>query len=271
MIYRFDEAGHGEVFSETKKPDLEAVARQSLSRLRHSADRAPALRAQPRARARRRQLHAGRAVSPDCLRLPGRSSTCRCASCAAFPRSTPVSQEHGRRGDARRLADGGRPAVGAGVLPSLFAALSSLRAAFGLRASGRGHRHPNCGAGKLCQGQGELAARRLEQRMSKLGVARRRLARRAVRPFAAPAAAAGRDRRRAALRGRDHSPPATFPGRTRSARSRNGSARNSSAVSFRRPVSGADEPAFAAMRASPAESWLRASRRSRRDADLVSK
>ncbi len=25
MIYRFDEAGHGEVFSETKKPDLEAL------------------------------------------------------------------------------------------------------------------------------------------------------------------------------------------------------------------------------------------------------
>ena len=43
MVYRFDDEGHGEVFAEAREPELEAVPRQPLPGLRHSADRAPAV------------------------------------------------------------------------------------------------------------------------------------------------------------------------------------------------------------------------------------
>ena len=46
MVYRFDDEGHGEVFSERRRPELEAYPGQSLPRVRHPADGAPALRAQ---------------------------------------------------------------------------------------------------------------------------------------------------------------------------------------------------------------------------------
>ena len=47
MVYRFDEEGHGEVLSERRRAAARAVPGQPLSRVRHPANRAPAVRAQP--------------------------------------------------------------------------------------------------------------------------------------------------------------------------------------------------------------------------------
>ncbi len=64
--------------------------------------------------------------------------------------SRPISQEHGRVGDARRLADRRRQAVGTCLLPSLFAALPAIRNAFGVRIARRSRRHAHSRAGEFC-------------------------------------------------------------------------------------------------------------------------
>ncbi len=58
MIYRFDEEGHGEVFAETRKPELEAFLGNRYPASDIPADRAPALCAKSRAHPRRRAIRA---------------------------------------------------------------------------------------------------------------------------------------------------------------------------------------------------------------------
>ena len=185
----------------------------------------------------------------------------------------PVSEEHGRRGDARRVADGRRQGSGAWS-PAITIRRGFLH--FELRSvcesSRRGDRHPDRCAGKLsAQGQGELAARRLEQRMVENG---------------SPATATGAGRcstvrgpcccrserpaPRCCSRARS-SPQATSPRPSRSARLRDGSARNSNAVLF---ATSQSRRAGARLRSAIGRRQRASSRSAisgerRRDADLV--
>ena len=134
-----------------------ALSRQPLPRLRHPADRAAALCAEPRPGAGRYRLRAGAAgprLFADHRRAP-RHVAMLVAQHLADARAVPA--EHGRRRDAGRLADGRRPAVGPGLLPPLRAALRPLRDPRRLRAAGRGDRHPHRRAGKLRPGPGRAA------------------------------------------------------------------------------------------------------------------
>ena len=99
-------------------------------------------------------------------------SLCFLRSVLADPYS--VSEKHGRRGDARRFADGRRQSPGLDLVSSLRAAFRAFRNARGLRIARRGHGHTDRRAGKLRTGPGELAVRRLEQRMIESVTARRR-------------------------------------------------------------------------------------------------
>ena len=56
--------------------------------------------------------------------------------------------------------------MGPYLLSSLFTPLLHFEFAIALRASSGSDRHPDCGARKLHARPGELAARRLEQRMT---------------------------------------------------------------------------------------------------------
>ncbi len=202
MIYRFDDEGHGEVFAETRKPDLEAflgnrypasdipqIARRlyERNRVRLLADvnykpvpLVPALVADHRQRSRHVSV------------LP--------AQRLADPYS--ISPEHGRGGDFGRLIDGQREAVGTDLLSSLFSALPELRIAIGVRASGRSARDPGRGAREFHKRSGRT--RRSASRTADEGVdrTRRRLARRAVRPQPPLAASSWGGGRGAPVRGR---------------------------------------------------------------------
>ena len=193
MVYRFDEEGHGEVFSEERGRTLEAFLGNRYPGLRHPADRPAALRAQPRARAGRHRLHAGAAgaAAVAAHRRRPRHVAVLPAQHLADPRA--ISEEHGRRRDAGRVADGRRAAVGPGLLPPLRAALrASSRcgpcASCWPRRSARGSRRWRASR----EAQAELAVRRLEQRHDRGDLARRRLAQGAVRRRAVAAAAAAR-------------------------------------------------------------------------------
>ena len=87
MIYRFDDEGHGEVFSETKRPELEAFLGN-----RYPASDIPQIARRLYERNRVRLLadvglHAVGRSNRDFRRSQAKSSTCRCASCAACRRS----------------------------------------------------------------------------------------------------------------------------------------------------------------------------------------
>ena len=89
-----------------------SLSRQPLPRLRHPADRPPALCAQPRADSRRRAIRAG-AAGAAAVAGDGagpRHVAVLPAQRLADPR--PVSEEHGGVGDARRLVDGRRASCG---------------------------------------------------------------------------------------------------------------------------------------------------------------
>ena len=112
MVYRFDEAGHGEVFSETKKPDLEALLGN-----RYPASDIPQIARRLYERNRVRLLadvnyEPAHLVSPPLadFRQGSRHVAVLPAQRIAYPCS--ISQEHGRRRDFGRFVDGRRPALG---------------------------------------------------------------------------------------------------------------------------------------------------------------
>ena len=228
MVYRFDEAGHGEVFSETKKPELEAFLGN-----RYPASDIPQIARRLYERNRVRLLadvnYTPAALSPRLSPISGQEldmSLC-------FLRSvSPIHLQYLKNmGVAATLVVslmvGGRLwglvschhysprflhfelrsvcELLAEVIGTRIAALESF-----VERPGRTRRAP---------------ARTANDRMD---LARRRLARRAVRPLAPPAAAARSERRGADLRGRDHDDRRCSRDRRRFARSRVGSARNSS-------------------------------------------
>ena len=87
MIYRFDDEGHGEVFSETKKPDLEAFLGN-----RYPASDIPQIARRLYQRNRVRLLadinYEPVPLVPRFSPLTGRIWICRCAFCGAYRRST---------------------------------------------------------------------------------------------------------------------------------------------------------------------------------------
>ena len=87
MVYRFDEEGHGEVFSERRRPELEAYLGN-----RYPASDIPQIARRLYERKRVRVLvdvnTSPSRCSRGCRRSRGANSTCRCASCAACRRST---------------------------------------------------------------------------------------------------------------------------------------------------------------------------------------
>ena len=200
MVYRFDDEGHGEVFAERRKPRLEPFPRQLVSRLRYSADRPPALRAQPGADRRRCRIQPG--ATGACATADHRRRTRHVALLSAQhvadPR--PVPEEHGRRRNPRGLLDGRWPAMGSRLLPSLRAADGSLRHSRHLRTAGRGGRHPHFGAGELLARP--VGTVRPPPRATHDGGDRatRRMARGAVRSIDRPAGAVEGDGRGTAVR-----------------------------------------------------------------------
>ncbi len=148
MVYRFDEAGHGEVFSETKKHELEAFLGN-----RYPASDIPQIARRLYERNRVRVLadvnYVPAALSPRLSPISGKDldmSLC-------FLRSvSPIHLQYLKNmGVAATLVVSLMvgAALGPRVLPSLFAPSSALRDALGLRASGRSDRHPDRRVGKL--------------------------------------------------------------------------------------------------------------------------
>ena len=126
MVYRFDEAGHGEVCSETKKHDLEAFLGN-----RYPASDIPQIARRLYERNRVRvladvELRARGPLAPPVAHL--RQGTRHVAVLFAQRVADPfaIPQEHGRCGDTGRLVDGRRPALGTGVVPSLVTPSSAL-------------------------------------------------------------------------------------------------------------------------------------------------
>ena len=202
MVYRFDEDGHGEIFAERREPRARALSRQPLPGLRHPADRAPPLRAQPRARAGRCRLRAGALAAAAVAAHRPAISTCR----LCFLRSmSPIHIQYLKN---------------MGVAATLVASLVVGGRLWGLVACH--HYAPRCvhyemrAAAELLaeavatriaalesfvQAQAELSVRRLEQRMME-AIAREGDWRSALFDSSQPAAAAaGRKRRGAAVRG----------------------------------------------------------------------
>ena len=88
MVYRFDDDGHGEVFSESREPELEPFLGNRYPGVGHPPDRPQALHQHPRAVAGGCRLRAGPPHPRASRRSPGATSTCRSAPCAACRRST---------------------------------------------------------------------------------------------------------------------------------------------------------------------------------------
>ena len=195
MVYRFDEAGHGEVLSETKKNRSRSLPRQPLSRVGHSADRPASLRAQPGAGSGRHRLRACRPVAPPVPDFGQGSRHVAVLPAQRIANSSAISQKHGRCGHAGRLADGRGASLGPRLLPSLFASSPAFRNALRVRASGRSDGHPNRSPGELCQGAGRARSASSRAANDRTGVARWGLAGRTVRPLP-PAALAARGERR---------------------------------------------------------------------------
>ena len=181
MIYRFDDQGHGEVFSEEREPDREAylgnrypasdipqIARRlyERNRIRVLVDveyRAGPANSQALADQRRRAGHV--AVLP--------------AQFLAYPRA--VSEEHGRQGHAGGLVDGQRATLGIGVGSSLRAPFRPFRGAGRLRIAGGSGRDPDLGLGKLLSGASRTVCAPPGAADDPRDLQRRRLARRIVR------------------------------------------------------------------------------------------
>ena len=168
MIYRFDDEGHGEVFSETRKPELEAFLGN-----RYPASDIPQIA---------RRLYSAIACgfsrmceyTPAAARFRGCSPlvgagiwTCRYASCAACRRS--IFNISRTWASARHLV------VSLMVRGKLWGLVSCHHYSprvlnFEMRSVceflAEVDRDSDRSAGKLWKGQGELAARRLEQRMT---------------------------------------------------------------------------------------------------------
>ena len=150
MIYRFDEEGHGEVFAETQKAGPRGLSRQPVSRVGHSPDRAPALRAQSRAAAGGRRLQAIAARSPRCR--PCRAVDLDMSLC--FLRSvSPIHIQY-----LKNMGVAATLVVSLMVNGKLWGLISchhysprflNLEMRSVCELSGRGGRNPNRGAGKL--------------------------------------------------------------------------------------------------------------------------
>ena len=127
MVYRFDDEGHGEVFSEQRKPELEPYLGN-----RYPSSDIPQIARRLYERNRVRVLvdvgYDPVAVDAAALaseRTRPRHVAVLPAQPIADPR--PVSQEHGRVRDARRIAGGRRTTLGVDLLSPLCPAFRSLR------------------------------------------------------------------------------------------------------------------------------------------------
>ena len=204
MVYRFDDEGHGEVFSERRKPELEAYLGN-----RYPATDIPQMARRLYERTRVRVLvdvnYEPVPLRPRLSPMTGRDldmSLC-------FLRSmSPIHLQYLKNMGVGAtlvvsLVVGGK-LWGLGRLPPLRTALHPLRIAGGLRTSCRGDRDTHRGAREFCAepvGNFRAAARTANDRGD---VARRRLAGGDLRQLAIDSAAAGGERKRPDLRGPDH-------------------------------------------------------------------
>ena len=201
MVYRFDDDGHGEVVAEQRRDDLEPYLGN-----RYPASDIPQIARRLYVRNRVRVLvdigYTPVPLEPRLSPITGSDlDMSLCFAAQHLADACAVPEEHGRRRDAGRLADGRRPALGPGLLPPLCAEDRPLPDPRRLRVAGRGDRHPHRRAGKLRPGPGRARRPPAGAADDRGDRPRGRLARRAVRPAADPAAAAERQWRRAAVRG----------------------------------------------------------------------
>ena len=181
MIYRFDDQGHGEVFSEEREPDREAYLGN-----RYPASDIPQIARQLYERNRIRVLvDVEYAPVPLIPRLSPISGDELDMSLCFLRSSSPIHvqypEEHGRQGYARGLIDGQRATLGIGVGASLCAPFRSLRGTGRLRIAGGSGRDPDLSLGKLLSGASRTVCAPLGAADDPRDLQRGGLARRIVR------------------------------------------------------------------------------------------
>ena len=202
MVYRFDDDGHGEVFSEQRRPDLEAFLGN-----RYPASDIPQIARRLYERNRVRVLVDVRLRSrcrwpPRCRRSAAPSSTCRCASCAACRRSmssTCRTWACPPRWSSRWWSAAGCGAWSPATITRPRFVHFEVRAVCELLAEAVATRI--AALESFAQGAGRAVGAPAGAAHDRGDLARGRLAQRAVRQLAVAAAAGRRQRRGAAVRG----------------------------------------------------------------------